>query len=824
MSSAPNKLTHFRPEQLGELPWKFIARLDHPADGSTAHAEEIELKGWFFLPNGSSLPELADESEIDVSVLIEETSTPQTSLAAGLGFVGYQLKLSDNERALSIETIEFSSGSSEILDPEQVCQGEVFEYCIRVLIHEPGTYRLSVKLEFESQTTITNYVSLHAPPLESLNAPLGGLNWNYERIHCDSILQLDGWAALKEDSVRDITVSVNELLLKELSCCLPSPEEENRLPGLSEAKFAGFSGVLLRESVIQAGIPDSMLQQGIRVKIEVAFTSGKTLDISSPVLRWFPPCDRLLSGTYSRVLIDQDDNLQIEADVLTRSLDLPTVALEWAGGSIDFSDPAYANCLVWESKNADLDVSKVARLRISLPVRFFGNRIGAIRCLLRDADSGSSVVIGPQQFEHLASELVAQAKRTLDVGTSIPQHIFRILPHRKAKVITSNRRSGSRILFASHNLSRVEGAPKVLANVISDVIEHNSVSSEDILVVSGREGDLRNVLEAKGIRVELVPELDVVYQDTERYRSGLVLAQSVFREFQPSLVYANGIDSFWAIDLALRFGISNTFAIHESADPLQSYHYLPANLRCEFIHSLLQVDRCVFVSEATSSVFSAVRGDKADVVIPNGVDLEQIDKVKSQLSRQEARAQLGLGTGLVVSILGTTTERKGQDVFLRGVAEAIQEHSLPIERAFIVGAREGEFLEEITELAASLGIADVVEFVAETPEVEAYIISSDIMVVASREESAPLVSLEAFAYGVPLISTRVFGLAEQIQPGVNALSFECEDSRGLAKCIAELAGNEALGKKLSEGGRRSVIERFNREKMLGAYLDILGTH
>lgn len=66
-------------------------------------------------------------------------------------------------------------------------------------------------------------------------------------------------------------------------------------------------------------------------------------------------------------------------------------------------------------------------------------------------------------------------------------------------------------------------------------------------------------------------------------------------------------------------------------------------------------------------------------------------------------------------------------------------------------------------------------------------------------ENAPAVISEAFAAGVPVIGTRLGGIAELVQEGVNGLLFERGDARGLAEAICRFASDPVLRERLRQG-------------------------
>ena len=76
--------------------------------------------------------------------------------------------------------------------------------------------------------------------------------------------------------------------------------------------------------------------------------------------------------------------------------------------------------------------------------------------------------------------------------------------------------------------------------------------------------------------------------------------------------------------------------------------------------------------------------------------------------------------------------------------------------------------------------ANRVTLVPETGDVARYFIAADVFVCTSRVESYPRVILEAMAWGLPIITTPVFGIREQVRENVNGLFYEPGDVEALA--------------------------------------------
>jgi glycosyltransferase involved in cell wall biosynthesis len=171
------------------------------------------------------------------------------------------------------------------------------------------------------------------------------------------------------------------------------------------------------------------------------------------------------------------------------------------------------------------------------------------------------------------------------------------------------------------------------------------------------------------------------------------------------------------------------------------------------------------------------------------------------VDRSRAKRDLDLAEGDVcVLLLGTVCERKGQHDLLRAFA-ALPAAIAGRIKCFVVGARDAEpYSRELVERAEKLPLDRRHRFVVvpETGQTAIFWRAADIFCCSSRIECYPLVILEAMAVGLPIITTPVFGIAEQVRPSVNALLYRPGHIATLTRHLAAMAQDESLRRSMAE--------------------------
>jgi len=97
----------------------------------------------------------------------------------------------------------------------------------------------------------------------------------------------------------------------------------------------------------------------------------------------------------------------------------------------------------------------------------------------------------------------------------------------------------------------------------------------------------------------------------------------------------------------------------------------------------------------------------------------------------------------------------------------------------------------------------------------------DIVVVPSRDEGLGLVALEAFAYGIPVIASKVGSLAEIIADGQTGILCPVGDIKAYSQAIKDLINDSGLRNRMVKNAKKYVFLKFSLEDMKKRYLEII---
>lgn len=195
------------------------------------------------------------------------------------------------------------------------------------------------------------------------------------------------------------------------------------------------------------------------------------------------------------------------------------------------------------------------------------------------------------------------------------------------------------------------------------------------------------------------------------------------------------------------------------------------------------------------------------IVVHNG-----IEPAENVPSKEEARKILGLPRDKVVILnVGRHIPQKRVDVLLSAIKRLDKRLHEEILVVLVGGGPETPYLRTFAEMN---GLSHIVKFVGYVPSIRVwpYYSASDIFVLSSNKESAPIVLLEAASMGNVIVTSRVGDYAFLMRNRVDGMIFEPGDVFGLASILEELITDKNLRLTLSRNAKL-FASKFTAEQM-----------
>ena len=294
--------------------------------------------------------------------------------------------------------------------------------------------------------------------------------------------------------------------------------------------------------------------------------------------------------------------------------------------------------------------------------------------------------------------------------------------------------------------------------------------------------------------------------------------RSLIRRERFDLVHAHGSKAgFIARVAAIGSGVPvvyspHNFAFHEGVSRWQARIFaFVEKLAARYLTAKIIT---VSDGEQTMARQFGVGTPELFVTVHSGVDLSAFSR---RVDSSEQKAALGVPREApLVGAVGRLSEQKNPLAFVRLAARVHEKMS----DVHFVWIGDGPLESSARGLAAELGVEKVVHFVGQRSDMPADLHALDVFAMTSRWEAFSLALLEAMACGLPVVATRLAGIAEAVTEGENGFLLPVSDLDGMSAAIQRLLSGRELAKRMGVNARQRVEQNFTRAQMMERLMQV----
>lgn len=197
----------------------------------------------------------------------------------------------------------------------------------------------------------------------------------------------------------------------------------------------------------------------------------------------------------------------------------------------------------------------------------------------------------------------------------------------------------------------------------------------------------------------------------------------------------------------------------------------------------------------------------------NGAQIEVIH-CGVDLTKFQPRARTDTPRPLALSVTWLI-EVKGIDYLLHA-CQLLKQRGREFACLIVGGGRDERDVVRTQQEIERLDLTETVTLVRRVPHpvVQAYLQQAALFVLPSLSEGIPVALMEAMAMELPVIATRITGIPELVDDGLNGLLVEPKDAEALADRMAQLMDDPALRRRLGRAAREKIERTFSLDVVI----------
>jgi glycosyltransferase involved in cell wall biosynthesis len=339
------------------------------------------------------------------------------------------------------------------------------------------------------------------------------------------------------------------------------------------------------------------------------------------------------------------------------------------------------------------------------------------------------------------------------------------------------------------------GAEVQLATLLSCLVKYPQFSLEAIIL---NEGKLAKELRGNGIDVTVIDETNL---------NGVLILKELLSYFQTHRVdilhthkYKENI--LGGIAARIRRVPFIVRTIHGLPEPFCAFSAakMAVYRSLDYFVNYLAVDRIVTVSKDIRDKLAETYNPEKLICIHNGVQIEKYEEMWKSGGRR-------CDNSIRIGYVGRLTEVKGLEFFIKAAKIILSQNAGQNIKFLIVG--DGPLKNSLEALALNLGIEHDVIFLGHRYDCDQLTSEMSIVVLPSLSEGIPMSLLEALSLGKPVVATRVGGVPEVIEDGVNGVLVGAGDETAIARACTSMINNYSWAEQLGMNGKKIIEKQFS---------------
>lgn len=253
---------------------------------------------------------------------------------------------------------------------------------------------------------------------------------------------------------------------------------------------------------------------------------------------------------------------------------------------------------------------------------------------------------------------------------------------------------------------------------------------------------------------------------------------------------------------------------------IQSRHMTMTRFKSDFYHKFLykNIDMMIAVTkEVERQLYKFMPSDirpKIEQIYLGA----QCPALYDEEAIKEYKKNLNVDNLFMVGLVGRINDFKGQYLLIEAM-KILKEKKLNIKAFFVGHAMEESYLEELKQKIKSFKLEDSIDFLGFTNEPHKFMQACDCMIMASKNETFGLVTIEAMQMQTAIIAANSGGVLEIIDDKTSGLLFENRDAKDLSLKIEMLYNDRNLKDNLSNAGYEKANNKFSHNVQFKKLLD-----